>query len=201
MKYDLIVREIPKTFSDSELEYMLSLLEDEKKDRIKRKGLDNRNAIQTLYSNMLVKEKIAEKLYTQAKNIKFLFNKNSKPYINNDKLWFNISHSDEMVAVVLSDSPVGVDVEKNFKFNSKLAKKICSDYEMKLLERCSNKDSLLTKLWTIKESYLKAIGEGITIKISDVICNPDENIVTHHGKKAPFFTKCLNEYTVTVCQL
>ncbi|MPM79781.1 4'-phosphopantetheinyl transferase Sfp [bioreactor metagenome] len=181
--------------------YMVSLLDDGKKAKIHKKNLNNKNVIQTLYANKIAKEKIADKLCIRAENVRFSFGKHSKPYLEDEKLWFNISHSGKMVAVVISEEPVGVDVERNFAFNPRLAKKICNNSEMRFLEKSSDKDSLLTKLWTIKESFLKASGEGITVNISDVICDTDQNCVTYCERTAPFFTKNINGYTVSVCVL
>jgi 4'-phosphopantetheinyl transferase len=85
---------------------------------------------------------------------------------NTKRICFNLSHSNEMAlcAVTLNRS-VGIDLEHirpNFELES-LAKKIFSPKENKMLNflPVSEKQNLFFNLWTLKEAYLKATGEGI----------------------------------------
>ena len=41
-----------------------------------------------------------------------LYNENGKPYLKDEDIHFSISHTDGLVAVCISDSPVGIDCEK-----------------------------------------------------------------------------------------
>ena len=90
----------------------------------------------------------------------FKYNKNGKPYVNN-KLHFNISHSDSMLVVAVDSENVGVDVEPFIKFDDKLARFICNKKEYNKIINAKNKSLELTKLWTQKESLIKF--KGITI--------------------------------------
>lgn len=67
---------------------------------------------------------------------------------------FSLSHSDNMVAVAISNNPVGVDVEKCDEKILKIASKL-SDF---CLEDCASIDEVerLTLAWTKKESLFKA---------------------------------------------
>ncbi len=85
---------------------------------------------------------------------------NGKPYIENEK-FFNISNSEDLFCIAVSDVPVGVDIQKIIRYDQKLAKRICSESEFDSLNEVKDKDLELTKLWTKKEAFIKCRGETI----------------------------------------
>ncbi len=74
---------------------------------------------------------------------------------------FNISHSEEYVICVISDKPVGVDIQKIGEYNPDVAKRVCNEKELLEIENSFDKASEFTKLWTQKEAILKMYGIGI----------------------------------------
>lgn len=93
-----------------------------------------------------------------------------KPYLPEyPGIHFNFSHSDEGILCALSKGPVGADIQGRIPFREKLARRILSREEEKLVRE---REERLTLLWTLKESYLKYLGEGIrrdlrTLDLSD----------------------------------
>ncbi|MBK6346662.1 MAG: 4'-phosphopantetheinyl transferase superfamily protein [Bacteroidales bacterium] len=82
---------------------------------------------------------------------------------------FNISHSGNWVVVALSADAVGVDVEKMRKVPEGVAHRFFSEKENKLLNDAAGeaeKAEIFFTLWTLKESFLKAIGTGLTKSLS-----------------------------------
>lgn len=78
---------------------------------------------------------------------------------------FNISHSGEWVAVALSPLAVGVDVEKMRKVPEGVARRFFSVSENLMIQNAADeteKADIFFTLWTLKESFLKAIGKGLT---------------------------------------
>ncbi|MBQ8145595.1 MAG: 4'-phosphopantetheinyl transferase superfamily protein [Clostridia bacterium] len=72
--------------------------------------------------------------------------------------YFSISHSCDMVAAVISKSPVGIDIEKITEKLKRIMMRFLTEAEKKELESVSEKDALeyfCTK-WTQKESIFKA---------------------------------------------
>lgn len=83
-----------------------------------------------------------------------------KPYFSNcDHLYFNLSHSGEYAACVLADHEVGVDIQKvqGTAAVRRIAPRILHAGEAAYREE----ESMLYRIWTIKEAYVKATGEGI----------------------------------------
>lgn len=75
---------------------------------------------------------------------------------------FSLSHSGRVVAVALSSSPVGVDVEAvdGMRFNARLARRILTDGERTLYDNAPQQQQvrLLAEFWTKKESIFKRDG-------------------------------------------
>lgn len=83
-----------------------------------------------------------------------------KPFFPNcDHLYFNLSHSGEYAACVLADHEVGVDIQKvqGTAAVRRIAPRILHAGEAAYREE----ESMLYRIWTIKEAYVKATGEGI----------------------------------------
>ena len=81
---------------------------------------------------------------------------NGKPFLKNySDLHFNISHCRTHIALALSHSPVGIDVESLRRVSPSLIKRVCSDEELHIISQSSDPDMEFLRLWTRKEAYLK----------------------------------------------
>ena len=80
---------------------------------------------------------------------------------------FNVSHSGDCVLIGVSLVPCGVDVERSHARLSEhsIAERFFCPREVKWLRR--NQNGFL-RLWTMKESVIKAVGRGLSIPLSDV---------------------------------
>lgn len=99
----------------------------------------------------------------------FGYAEKGKPYLmGHSGIYFNISHSAEMVVCGLAASEVGIDVEHFRKVNLRVAERYFSPVELEDLMALEgiSRDEYFFTLWTIKESYLKAIGSGLTRSLS-----------------------------------
>ena len=84
------------------------------------------------------------------------YNEYGKPYIKNNPIYFNISHSGDYIVIIISDKECGIDIEKIRGLNNKIIDKICIDKEKKSIID----DKTYTKIWTMKEAYSKYKGIG-----------------------------------------
>lgn len=91
-----------------------------------------------------------------------------KPYLSGiDRLYFNLSHSEEMVMCAIAEKEVGCDVEKMAVLDRKLAEYVMTEYELDQiygLKRGKEQQELFFRLWTLKESYMKATGLGFRLE-------------------------------------
>lgn len=90
---------------------------------------------------------------------------NEKPYFDqHPEIHFNVSHSGRWIVVALSEAPVGVDVEKVRNVNLAVARRFFAteEYQQLIAQPLEMQQSFFFDLWTLKESYLKALGTGLT---------------------------------------
>jgi 4'-phosphopantetheinyl transferase len=111
-------------------------------------------------------------------NIDYDFNK--KPYLaSHPELQFNISHSENLAVIAISQNKVGIDIEyrnKDFEFNNLLAD-IFNTNEILDIQNAANKEYAFYSLWTRKEAFVKALGKGIDDDFKNIPClNGDHSI-------------------------
>ncbi len=104
----------------------------------------------------------------------FLYGPNGKPHLkNHPEIHFNLSHCDEAVVCVVSNKPVGIDVESIRQFSPELAAATMNPEELDIIQSSPNPSIAFTRFWTMKESLLKLTGEGITDNLHDILTNTD----------------------------
>lgn len=97
-----------------------------------------------------------------------------KPFLhNNPEIFFNISHGGAMAACGLDRNPLGVDVEEIRPVKPAIWKRVLTGEERLYLERYSLKkqDREFFRIWTLKESYAKAIGLGLALDFTSLSCH------------------------------
>ena len=95
------------------------------------------------------------------------YGEKGKPYLPvHPHIHFNIAHSEKMVLVVFADVEVGCDVEIIRQAEMPLAKRFFSPKEYEYVERQEGeeqKSEAFYRIWTVKESFLKATGLGMSL--------------------------------------
>ncbi len=93
------------------------------------------------------------------------YNRFGKPLLIDSELQFNIAHSKAWLVCVVANNPVGIDVEKIIAWRERVAKRVLSEPEYSALQTLNafEKTEQFYSLWTLKESYSKAIGRGLTV--------------------------------------
>ncbi len=103
------------------------------------------------------------------KDVKISYSKYGKPYLEDYPLiCFNLSHSYKKAMCVISNKEVGCDIEHIATIKEKVANKMFSNIEKEYLKNSKNKEEDFYKIWVAKESFLKAIGTGITKNICEI---------------------------------
>lgn len=81
---------------------------------------------------------------------------------------FNISHCAKGCVCAVSDYEIGIDIQDVRPFSWSVVNHCCSAKEKQLLRNCIDPTAEFTKIWTMKESYLKMKGTGITVDLCAV---------------------------------
>ena len=132
-------------------------------------------------------------LYLKKKYIgKWNLNKKNKPI--KDGVYFNISHSHDMIIFAQAQSDIGVDVEKVRQADDKLKRYVSNDEEFKTIN--SNEDFF--KVWISKESLVKAQGTGIDKRPENIPALPLIGVKEYNGVKYTSNQVKLGDYIIAV---
>lgn len=102
----------------------------------------------------------------------FEYGEHGKPSIQgHPDIHFNMSHCREAVICVLSDQPVGVDIESIREYKDSLARYTMNEQELRQIAEAARPDVAFISLWTQKEAVLKKSGRGITDSMKHVLDN------------------------------
>ena len=127
---------------------------------------------------------------------------NGKPQV--DGICFNLSHSEDWVICAVSDKAVGCDIEKISEEKTKVAKRFFAVSENEHLSGFEGDvgTSEFFRIWTMKESYLKMTGEGISFPLNRIEFKLGEPIgVYRDGEKCDCHVREYEilGYKVSVC--
>lgn len=128
-----------------------------------------------------------------------------KPWlISHPEIYFNISHSKNLAVCAVGQVPLGIDIEKIRPFKVPLLRKVLSSKEQELFEEKMSEDErqkLFFKLWTLKESFVKADGCGIRIPLGEVSFSLEQDgQIRCNQNQYSFWQKELeNGYLISLC--
>lgn len=97
-------------------------------------------------------------------------NRFGKPLLReHPHIHFSISHSAGAVAVVVSDGPVGVDIERVRPRDPFAGRRMFHPIEIERVEQSADPDREFFRCWTLKESYVKALGVGLAYPVRTLV--------------------------------
>ena len=174
-----------------------------------------RNRVETLYNSEKAKQQLAsESLISMVvrkergmKEIGFGTCPHGKPFIVGlPNFYYNLSHSGEWVVCATDRAPIGIDIEMVRPVNIDLARLYFSTAEYRSLigKTEPEKNRLFFDLWTLKESYIKAKGGGLTIPLDSFTIYSEQGrirVLSQDGPEEVFFKRYELglSYRVSVC--
>lgn len=117
----------------------------------------------------LLKQGLRE-IYGITENPVFEYNEHGKPSIvGHPEIFFNLSHCKYAAVCVLSDQPIGIDVESIREYKENLVRYTMNDEEVCEIGSSDNPAATFIRLWTMKEATMKLIGTGISNDMKTII--------------------------------
>ena len=178
-------------------EWMIGIDEERKERTLRMRHAKDRK--QSLGAGLLLRYVLAQ----YGISMEYIrYGKHGKPEV--DGIFFNLSHSHDVAICAVADRSVGCDVEKIGKVPDGIAGRYFSSKENAYLEQFSGEERARAffKIWTMKESYLKMTGEGLSVRLDRVEMDfEDSGTVYLDGEKCSCHVTQydLPEYQVTVC--
>lgn len=200
-QYTINVMEI-KSFS--QVSDLLDSISFKRKERIERFYFD-KDKIHSLFGELILRYALWEQFHITTSNISIGYTAYGKPYLEGyEHIYFNLSHSGNWVLVGIGDVPLGVDVEQVNDNNILIVSKSFTEEEkMMILEKDGEeKKRIFYQLWTLKESYVKAIGKGLSIPFDSFgfrlyKCHIELYVNEIHNKQYTFRVGNLDEQHIT----
>ncbi len=138
---------------------------------------------------------------------------NGKPYLRYyPKLHFSLSHSGDYAICSFGNQEIGNDIEKIKSGRIRVAQRFFAEAEKEWLAKASTeeeKDRRMFRLWTMKESFLKVTGLGMSLALDDFLftISEEESIqieqqITdkqYYMKEYVLPTAERNDYCISVC--
>lgn len=176
---------ISEISSTADVHDLFSIISDERRERISRFRFE-KDKLHCLFAGVLLRYALWEKYGMRD----YVIDKNDfgKPYLEDNKnVFFNLSHSGDWVILGLGEQNLGIDVEKMEDIDISIAEDFFADDECIYLSSLSEDerfDAFYT-IWTLKESYTKNIGEGLSIPLDSfaIVLEPERIGVYVQGKR------------------
>lgn len=138
---------------------------------------------------------------------------NQKPYIVNclqllgRNVEISMTHSGDYVGVAVSEKPIGLDLEQHGKSDrgEKVAKHFFTEAENLRIQQAPDQNSAFYKYWTLRESYLKCIGTGLTLSFDAFSTDDEREGVTYFHRQGDESTcfgtelEAPSGYSLSVC--
>lgn len=119
----------------------------------------------------------------------FEYGEHGKPFIlGHPEIHFNMSHCREAALCVVSNQPVGVDIESIRPYKESLVRYTMSDDEVQCILAHPRPEVEFTRLWTMKEAKLKRSGEGIRSDMKAVLTGDEVFKTVINEKKGYIFS-------------
>lgn len=154
---------------------------------------DERKKIQSLISYLLLRYAFKE-LNINLNDYKFTYN-NNKPYIKELNYYFNITHSNNIVAVIISNEEVGIDCEYiDYGRNlDNVVKYTLTDDEFNYYKKLPNEEQInyFYKKWVMKEAYFKKNAIGLTKEFKKTAINYEVFMVNDQLNNSYFISSTI----------
>ena len=123
------------------------------------------------FEDLSSKEALAKALkHHNIINYTLVYNEYGKPYLKDYNLYFNISHTKNIVVIGISNKELGVDIQYKC-YKPKVKDKYFTEEEKAFIENAEDPEDAFTTIWVKKESYLKMLGQGLSYDLKKVDTN------------------------------
>ena len=148
--------------SDEKIEQSLPHLDEKRRGRIRRLRVPLKRA-QCVAAGLLLTHVLGENGVAPT----LTYGENGKPSLSDrPDTYFSITHSDKWVFLAVADCEIGIDAQVPRKVCPRLAARSTSPEELAWVKE--NTEPNFTRLWTMKEAYLKYTGTGLSVPIRGV---------------------------------
>ena len=203
--YIIDINNLKKSFSYEEIYNKVSLYRKNKTDRL----VFEKDKWLSLGAEYLLIQALND-LEIDYSKIDIDLAENKKPILKNiENVFFNLSHSKDMAMCAISNKEIGCDIQAKSDNSLEIADRFFNKEEVDLIgqkETLEEKKDLFYRLWTLKESYSKALGLGLNIGLAEFqiqLTNDNISVSTKQNLDTDFYFEEIKlknkEYKCAIC--
>jgi len=159
-------------------ERLRSLLSEEEKDRLARLKITNKRE-EFLCSRGILRIILSRYVAEDPDKLPINYTPAGKPFLPGTGIQFNISHSKDFLLCGISlNKQIGLDIQEIYSISSldRIINNFFSPAETRYLHTLPSGETYrehFFAIWTAKESYLKAVGDGIQGSFNQISIIPE----------------------------
>ncbi len=154
----------------------------------------------SLAAHSLLKRKLSEHFNVSVDKIEIKKDSRGAPYVDFiDGVFVSLTHTKGLVACAFSDNRVGIDAEPINSRRKQVEKRVFNEGEISLIDSSASPDTAFFALWTLKESWLKAMGTGFADNAREIEFYSLTNPVLSNKINCCFTVDFINGYALSLC--
>ncbi|GAS84234.1 4'-phosphopantetheinyl transferase family protein [Paenibacillus amylolyticus] len=171
------VLQVPEVLPEAYWNHFLSQVSAERRAQASR-FMRQADAYRSVLGEILTRVTLSKLTGLRPTDLSFTRNSYGKPSLSHhSSVQFNVSHSGDWIALISGGTgELGVDVEKIAPIDMQIAERFFSPTESQFLaaKPAEMQQETFYRLWTLKESYIKAVGMGLSIPLDSFAILPDK---------------------------
>lgn len=142
-------------------------------------------------SEHFIRKVLGEYLSIHGDNLVIYRNQYGKPYLKDyPNIHYNLSHTNGVIVCAVSDQFIGIDIERIRKIKKRIVKRYFTIEEQNYIFATDKGiDERFTKIWTMKEAYVKREGKGIEMPFDSFDTLDQTNI----------YSTRINDFYMSIC--
>lgn len=134
-------------------------------------------------SRMLLRHSAAAAIDTRPEQVDLAYQQGGRPYLRGcDQVDVSLSHTDDLLVVgITGRGRIGVDTERADRAMIGTGSELqtCTAREHQAIDSLpeEERNDALVRLWTLKEAYSKAIGQGLRFRFTEFGFSPEDDAV------------------------
>jgi 4'-phosphopantetheinyl transferase len=159
---ELIAVCLDRKLDSLEVESLLRFISPEKRDAIANYYREE-DQWRSLIADLLIRMIVMERFGAENHEIDFIQTENGKPMLaETEGFHFNASHAGDWVVFVFDSAEIGVDVERVKPANLSVSRSFFAEEEHQDICSASDPNDRFFDYWTLKESFIKHTGKGLS---------------------------------------
>ena len=165
MQPDITLKKL-SAIAPADVSSYINLLSEAEKKAVHQVRSDDRRLLKS-WAHAYVRQTIADYMHIAPQDLQFTEGDHKKPgFSNPGALHFSISYTTDAAAVMISQGPAGLDLEKLRPHKMRFKDNLGTPAELARLRQSPEDLPLFYEFWTRKEAWLKYTGEGLSVPLN-----------------------------------